>query len=214
MPFSGKHVHSNPHRPSRAQSNGLPPRCRAKHRRWLCTGFALACCAPIGWLGIRYLQRAGETPQAVLVLGGAPEREHFAAEFARQHPNLPIWVSSGTNPEYAEWVFTEAGIAAERLHLDYRAVDTVTNFTTLADQLQAQGVRSVYLITSDYHMRRAVVIGEIVLGSRGIHFQPVPVGSDRSPESLNKVVRDGVRAVLWVATGNTGLNLVKRPPSY
>ncbi len=171
----------------------------------------------MGWVGVRHLQRIHEVPQAVLVLGGAPEREHFAAEFARQHPNLPIWVSSGTNPEYAEWVFAEAGIAEERVHLDYRAVDTVTNFTTLADQLQAQGVRSVYLITSDYHMRRAVVIGEIVLGSRGIHFQPVPVQSDyspKSPETLNKLVRDGVRAILWVATGNTGLNLVKRSSSY
>ncbi len=206
MQFSGKHFNSPPQR----QRNT----CR---RRWLCTCLAVACCSTAGWVGVRYLQRLHEVPQAVLVLGGAPEREHFAADFARQYPNLPIWVSSGTNPEYAEWVFAEAGIAEERLHLDYRAVDTVTNFTTLADQLQAQGVRSVYLITSDYHMRRAVVIGEIVLGSRGIHFQPVPVKSDRSPESpetLNKVVRDGVRAMLWVATGNTGINLVKRPSSY
>lgn len=195
----------------------LTRRHRFFHRCWLCACLVVACCSTAGWLTLRSWQRASEVPQAVLVLGGAPEREHFAAEFARQHPNLPIWVSSGTNPEYAEWVFTEAGIAAERLHLDYRAVDTVTNFTTLADQLQAQGVRSVYLITSDYHMRRAVVIGEIVLGSRGIHFRPVPVESDRSPESpetLNKVIRDGMRAILWVATGNTGINLVRRHPSY
>lgn len=206
MPFPGKHLHFT-----------LPRRHRFSRRRWLCTCLAVACCSTVGWLTLRSLQRAGEVPQAVLVLGGAPEREHFAAEFARQYPNLPIWVSSGTNPEYAEWVFAEAGIAVERLHLDYRAVDTVTNFTTLADQLQAQGVRSVYLITSDYHMRRAVVIGEIVLGSRGIHFQPVPVESDRSPESpetLNKVVRDGMRAILWVATGNTGINLVRRHSPY
>ncbi|WP_282561021.1 YdcF family protein [Trichothermofontia sichuanensis] len=206
MLFSGKHI------------NGPCQRQRNPGRgRWLWTCLAIACCSTAAWVGVRHCQRLHEVPQAVLVLGGAPEREHFAAEFARQHPNLPIWVSSGTNPEYAEWVFAEAGIAEERLHLDYRAVDTVTNFTTLADQLQAQGVRSVYLITSDYHMRRAVVIGEIVLGSRGIHFQPVPVRSDRSPESpetLSKVVRDGARAILWVATGNTGINLVKRPPSY
>jgi uncharacterized SAM-binding protein YcdF (DUF218 family) len=146
-------------------------------------------------------------PQAVLVLGGATEREQFAAEFAKAHPDLPIWVSSGSNPEYSEWVFAEAGIDADRLHLDYRAVDTVSNFTTLVDEFKARGINSIYLITSDYHMRRASVIGEIVLGSQGIDFKPVVVESERSPESLNKAIRDGARAMLWVATGDTGDDL-------
>jgi uncharacterized SAM-binding protein YcdF (DUF218 family) len=150
-----------------------------------------------------HLQR----PEAVLVLGGAPEREVFAAEFAQQHPNLPIWISSGSNIEYTEWVFAEAGISSDRVHLDYRAQDTVTNFTTLVDDLKQQGIHSVYLITSDYHMRRAQVIGEIVLGSRGIELEPVPVPSEQSPESMSKVVRDAARAVLWVATGRTGSSM-------
>ena len=77
------------------------------------------------------------------------------AKFALNYPELPIWVSSGSNPEFAEWVFSEAGIESDRVHLDYRAVDTVTNFTTLVDELKAQGIESVYLITSDDHMRRA-----------------------------------------------------------
>lgn len=148
-------------------------------------------------------------PQAVLVLGGATEREVFAADFAKQHPELPIWVSSGSNPEYAEWVFAEAGIDQGRLHLDYRAVDTVTNFTTLVDEFKAQGITSIYLITSDYHMRRATVIGEIVLGSRGISFKPITVPSQYTPEPFNKVVRDAARSLLWVTTGRTGENLAQ-----
>jgi uncharacterized SAM-binding protein YcdF (DUF218 family) len=35
-------------------------------------------------------------PDAIFVLGGATERERFAAKFAQQHPDLPIWVSSGS----------------------------------------------------------------------------------------------------------------------
>lgn len=157
-------------------------------------------------LGIAYKWLTGvfQQPQAVLVLGGSLDREVFAAEFAKEHPNLPIWVSSGSNPEYSEWVFSEAGVAADRLHLDYRAVDTVTNFTTLVNEFKSRGINSIYLITSDYHMRRASVIGEIVLGSQGIDFKPVAVASGRSPESLNKAIRDGARAVLWVTTGQTG----------
>lgn len=157
-------------------------------------------------LGMGYRQVASllQKPQAVLVLGGSPDREKYAATFAQEHPDLPIWVSSGSPQDYAEWVFTEAGIPQERLHLDYQAVDTVTNFTTLVERFKAEGITSLYVITSDYHMTRASVIGEIVLGSRGIDFKTVAVPSQQSPEPFNKVLRDGARAVLWVTTGSTG----------
>lgn len=166
----------------------------------------------VGLLGFGFQQVGSwwQKPQAVLVLGGATEREIFAAQFAQEHPNLPIWVSSGSNPEYAEWVFSEAGIPADRVHLDYQAVDTVTNFTTLVDHLKAEGITSVYLITSDYHMRRAKVIGEIIFGSRGIDFKPIAVPSRQQDEPIEKVVRDAARAVLWVTTGNTGEDLLER----
>ena len=167
--------------------------------------------------GYRYWQAQLPAPDAVLVLGGAIEREQFAAEFAQHHPDLPIWVSSGSNREYAEWVFSEAGISADRVHLDYRAVDTVTNFTTLVEDFKTAGIDSVYLITSDYHMRRAWLIGQIVLGSQGIHFQPVAIDSGTDPESLKKTVRDGVRSLLWVTTGHTGVTigqLIERMDSH
>jgi uncharacterized SAM-binding protein YcdF (DUF218 family) len=159
------------------------------------------------WFGYRTLLAHVQPPQALLVLGGAQQREIFAADFARSHPTLPIWVSGGSNPEYAEWVFAEAGIDLNRVYLDYEAVDTVTNFTTIVNKLQAKGIKSVYLITSDDHMRRACVIGEIVLGSRGIAFKAIPVRSGRSPEPLFKTVRDGARAILWVTLGYTGSTL-------
>ncbi|EGK86742.1 YdcF family protein [Microcoleus vaginatus PCC 9802] len=168
---------------------------------WFVVGLLMAF-----WFGYQQVKSEFQRPQAVLVLGGATEREVFAAKFARDYPELPIWVSSGSNPEFAEWVFSEAGIESDRLHLDYRAVDTVTNFTTLVDELKAQGIESVYLITSDDHMRRAQIIGEIVLGSRGISFKPVAVPSGRTPEPVEKAVRDGARAILWLTTGYTGAN--------
>jgi uncharacterized SAM-binding protein YcdF (DUF218 family) len=179
-------------------------RCLTSGKIWFLMVLLLMC-----WFGFHQLKNYWEQPQALFVLGGDVERELFAAAFASKHPQLPIWVSSGSNPEYAEWVFSEAGINRNRLHLDYQAIDTVTNFTTLVDQLQAQGINSVYLITSDDHMMRARIIGEIVLGSRGISFQAIPVPSGRSPEPIEKVVRDGARAILWLTTGYTGANLGK-----
>jgi uncharacterized SAM-binding protein YcdF (DUF218 family) len=152
-------------------------------------------------------QQPTATPQAILVLGGAPHRERFAAQFARHHPDLPIWVSGGSNPEYAEWVFQKAGIDKQRVHLDYKAIDTLTNFTTLVDQFKAQGITQVYLMTSDYHMRRASWMGQVILGSRGIHFEPIAIPTPLQPEPIQVAVFDGGRALLWVATGHTGESL-------
>lgn len=165
------------------------------------------------WLGYKPIQSHLAQPEAVLVLGGAEEREHFAAKFARQNPQLRVWVSSGSPEGYAKRVFTKHGIEPHRLHLDYRAMDTVTNFTTLVDDLEAEGIDCVYLVTSDDHMRRARVIGEIVLGSRKIVIKPLPVASGRSPEPIEKALRDGARAVLWVTTGHTGATLAKIAPN-
>ncbi len=141
--------------------------------------------------------------EAIFVLGGAAERERFAAVFAKSHPGLPIWVSSGSSSEYAQRVFARAGIKKSRVHLDYQAVDTVTNFTSLVDQFKAEGIDSIYLITSDYHMRRARIVGAIVFGSRGIKLLPVPVSLGRAPEPTEKCLRDAARAMLWVSASNT-----------
>lgn len=165
------------------------------------------------WLGYQEVQNNSEPPEAVIVLGGSTknlEREKFTAKFAREHPNLPIMISGGSPPAYTKRVFTKAGINPKRLHLDYEAVDTVTNFTTLVDDLQARKIKNVYLITSDFHMRRACIIGEIILGSRGIRFKPIPVPSKMPPEPMEKSIRDGARALFWVATGYTGAEQVQQ----
>jgi uncharacterized SAM-binding protein YcdF (DUF218 family) len=165
---------------------------------------------PLAWVGYREVGDNFVQPRAMLVLGGDPEREDFAVEFAREHPSLPIWVSGVGNPAITKELFIKAGIPSRLLHIDQSASDTVTNFTTLVDKLRARGINSVYLITSDYHMRRSRVIGEIVFGSRGIYLKPVPVPSNDPNESLPRVMRDGARAVLWVLTGHTGASLSGR----
>ncbi len=157
--------------------------------------------------GYKQIESYLAQPEAIFVLGGEEERELFAAKFAQTHPGLPIWVSSGSPRWYAKRVFARAGIEPNLVHLDYQAEDTVTNFTTLADKLQAQGIDCVYLITAEDHMRRSRVIGEIVFGSRGIVVKPVAIPTGRSPEPIEKTIRDGARAILWVTTGYTGATL-------
>ncbi|MDY7014018.1 MAG: YdcF family protein, partial [Cyanobacteriota bacterium] len=143
--------------------------------------------------GYKQLKVAFAEPQVIFVLGGEERRESFAAQFAQDHPDLPIWVSSGSPQAYAERLFANRGVNRDRVHLDYQAQDTVTNFTTAVDRLKAKGVDSVYLVTSDDHMPRARVVGEIVFGSRGITIKAIAVPTEREPEPLQKCVRDGVR---------------------
>lgn len=181
----------------------------SKNRKTLWWGLVLIL-AIGSWIGYKQLRSWLLTPDAIVVLGGAEARERYASQLAKQHPSLPIWVSSGSPRWYAERIFQQEGIARDRVHLDYRAQDTVTNFTTLVDDLKAQKIDSVYLVTSDNHMRRARVIGEIVFGSRGIVLKPVAVPTGLPAESWSKALRDGGRAVLWVATGYTGASLRHR----
>ena len=182
---------------------------RLRHNRSCSTLVSVLLLAVGVWFGQWHVRGRLSSPTVALVLGGDATREEFAAQFATEHSDVDVWISSGANPEYATWVFQESQVPLDRLHLDYRAVDTVTNFTTLVDDFDRLGIKSVYLITSDYHMRRASTIAAIVLGSRGIHYKPLPVASEQPPEPLIRSVRDGGRSILWVFTGKTGSELVQ-----
>ncbi|MBF2064820.1 MAG: YdcF family protein [Calothrix sp. C42_A2020_038] len=146
-------------------------------------------------------------PQAILTLGGDIYREKFTAEFAKNFPNLDIWISGGSPPETARSIFRAAGIPDRRLHLDYQAVDTVTNFTTTASYFKKSNIQHIYLITSDYHMPRSTAIATIILGSQGITFTPLSVSSSQPQESTSRIIRDVGRSLLWVFTGRTGSSL-------
>jgi uncharacterized SAM-binding protein YcdF (DUF218 family) len=144
-------------------------------------------------------------PQAIFVLGSASERMEFAARFWQSHNNLDIWVSDfAWNLDVNRRIFEGFNIPNQQLHLDGRATDTVTNFTTLASDFVTHNLQHIYLITSDYHMRRSRVIATIVLGSRAIVVTPVAVPSGVKSESWVRMWRDFGRCLVWVVSGRSG----------
>lgn len=141
-------------------------------------------------------------PDRILVLGGDVDRERAGLLLARQL-KMPLVVSGGSNPEYARWLVQREGLPAGQVQLDYRATDTLGNFTSLVDDLHRQGVRHVLLVTSEDHLPRALTVGTLVAGSRGIRLTGVPVacGTPCAPENAGKHWGDGLRAFAWVLTG-------------
>ena len=143
-----------------------------------------------------------QDPQRILVLGGDADRERIGLRLARQL-KLPLVVSGGTNPEYAQWLMEHEGLGRNEVRLDYRAQDTLGNFTSLVDELQGEGIEHLLLVTSEDHLPRALVVGGIVAGSRGIRLTGVPVSCAARcrAESMGKRWGDGLRALAWVVTG-------------
>jgi uncharacterized SAM-binding protein YcdF (DUF218 family) len=172
---------------------------------WLfCLGGLLL---PIAQIPIRLaiaMQQA-PAPQSILVLGGDPVRDKVAAQLAHYYPYLDIWVSSSAFPDETQKIFKAARISENRVHQDFRASDTVTNFTSLVPEFKARRIHHLYLVTSSFHMPRAKAIAILVLGSNGIAFTPVTSPPDHPKESLLHITRDGFRSILWIFTGWTGV---------
>lgn len=145
-------------------------------------------------------------PQAILMLGGEKQRDIQAAQLAQQEPNMRAWISTQRSPEVIYLRFADAGVSSDRVIVDGRATDTLTNFTTTVGTLRAHNVRHVYLVTADYHMPRAEAIAFWIFGSRGIVYTPVRVQVTEknlieSGERAWKIPRDVVRSWVWLVTG-------------
>lgn len=167
------------------------------------TGVTLLLAGGLLWLSRGWWWPAPPPPQMILVLGGDVAREQRAAALAASQ-GLPVVVSGGSNPEYAHWLFEQRqGLPPTQVQLDYRARDTLSNFTSLVDDLRRARIRHALLVTSSDHMDRALLVGRIVAGSRGIHLTPesVDCASRCQPEGRRKIWGDGIRAALWVLSG-------------
>ncbi|MEB3228637.1 MAG: YdcF family protein [Synechocystis sp.] len=154
-------------------------------------------------------------PQGMLILAGDNQRKRVGAELAAANPDLSIWltVPSGESPSL-ELYFDPQVIEPTRLHYEPCTTDTVTDFTCSVDDLRRHRIRHVYLVTSDFHIPRAMAIAWWVFGSRGIIVTPYPVpcagGQCGPPESRWRILRDQVRSVLWLLTGKSGASFNPR----
>ena len=136
----------------------------------------------------------------ILHLGGGMDRAEKCIQLANEYPDAMILVSSegGDVVKY----YTDRGISADRVFLDYDAWDTVTNFThTLRRVKREFRAHKVFVVTHDFHMKRSMRIANAVYWLRGIRPIASPSGGPDRVEPENYVRDDTIRAWVWRLTG-------------
>jgi len=147
------------------------------------------------------LRNAADRPtDAFLVLGGSIQREIYAAELAKQSPQTPILISSGS-PDPCIWLlFDQSAAPQNQVWLERCADSTFGNFYFSLPILQQWQVRHVTLITSATHLPRAKWLAQILLGSHGIWVETQLVKETGIPgnrESVLKTGLDVLRSLAW-----------------
>jgi uncharacterized SAM-binding protein YcdF (DUF218 family) len=139
----------------------------------------------------------------ILELGGNAARLYKVLELASEYPEAKIIISSEGSPDHVVGLLRGAGINDERFLLDFKAWDTVTNFTETVKLIKSFHPKNLYVVTDQFHMKRSMAIATAVYFLSGMRIIPSPyMGSEpHDPEDPKYVRDDRFRAWLWRLTG-------------
>lgn len=98
---------------------------------------------------------AMETYAGLVVLGGGHARVHEAGRLARDYPHLKLFVSGAGEPDHVMRLLG-GGIAPDRVEIDTLPRSTYENAQLAARFLMPAPEQRWLLVTSDFHMPRAV----------------------------------------------------------
>lgn len=132
-----------------------------------------------------------EEPTVAVVFTGAPDRIPHALDL-QKHGHIKEVFISGVNKSVAARDFVAAHHLTEDtsqdITLGQNAENTLENVQETKSWLVKQGVRSFYLVTSDYHMPRSLWLLKRSLPSE-IKIIPLPARSSKPIETLDEWLR-------------------------
>ncbi|MGK7936141.1 MAG: YdcF family protein [Xenococcaceae cyanobacterium] len=137
---------------------------------------------------------------AFFVLGGSINREIYVAQLAKQHPEIPILISHGSDDPCILLIFQREQAPLNLVWLEKCAESTFGNFFFSLPLLTKWNVHKVKLITSATHLPRAKWLANILLGSHGISIEldiAPEKGVPGNYESPAKTLVDLMRSVFW-----------------
>lgn len=180
---------------------------RRRRIQWRILPKVLVVCVLIwpfaAWLGARLLitEAPLDSADAIVVLSGSAnykERAHEATRLLREGRATRILITNDnqrgpwSSPEQRNLFFYErsleelrnAGVPAEKVELLPQTVSSTHEEAELVRQYaEAHGLRSVLIVTSAYHSRRALWVFSRVFGNTGIRIGLVSVRpGDESPQ--------------------------------
>ncbi|NER08264.1 MAG: YdcF family protein [Okeania sp. SIO3C4] len=147
------------------------------------------------------LQSAAKSPvDTYLVLGGSIKREMYIAKVAKQDPQIPILISSGSQDPCIVGLFERENAPVEKVWLEYCSKSTFGNLYFTLPILKKWGVEHIKLVTSASHLPRAKWLAQIILGANGIWVETDIVeetGVPGNKESSLKTGLDVIRSLFW-----------------
>lgn len=154
--------------------------------RRLAASIALVWVLGFGWFMLSLPGAADARPtDAIVVLTGGPGRLDRGIDLLRAHAARRLLIS-GVDPDVGAHQLAEEYRAPPALFtccidLGHEAVDTRSNAEETRDWVRRHGYRSVRLVTSDWHLRRARLelahaLGpEVVVVGDGVAGDPRPL---------------------------------------
>jgi uncharacterized SAM-binding protein YcdF (DUF218 family) len=155
------------------------------------------------WLGTIALSLSLSSTKPVdgiLVLGGSVRREIYAAQLAKQFPQVPILISQGSADPCIWLIFERSQAPVDRVWLEHCAESTFGNFYFAVPILRQWQAHKVKLITSGSQATRAKLLAQILLGAHGIAVETdvvQEIGIPGNRESYLKTGLDVTRSLGW-----------------
>lgn len=127
-----------------------------------------------------------ETADGIIVLTGGGGRLQAGLQLLSEKKGERLLVS-GVHPSVANKDLLQITKAPQQLFdccvdLDRASIDTIDNAEKSADWTTANGYKSVYLVTADYHMRRSLLLMQDALPDCKVI--PHPVAADISLQAI------------------------------
>lgn len=145
-------------------------------------------------------QNRSKPVDVFLVLGGSINREIYVAKLAKQHPDIPILISHGSDDPCIFLIFQREQAPIDRVWLEMCAESTFDNFFFSLPILTQWNAHKVKLITSATHLPRAIWLANILLGSQGIATQLDIAPEKGIPGNYESPVKTGldlIRSFGW-----------------
>ena len=146
----------------------------------LVTGFIAYTLTVFSSSFYEHYQIAHVEPDAVIVLTGGKGRLSSALALFKEADAKFLFILGVSKTAALESIFSQgelSGVKTENIVLDKASQTTYENALYAKDYLDERTVESVVLVTSNYHMKRALFIFESVLPAN-INIIPYAIGSE------------------------------------